>query len=50
MVERKLERIAHVVADHGGRTAERADESDLDRFLLGHSRARCEHESGARNQ
>jgi len=34
----------------GGRAAEGADESDLDRLLLGRSRARCEQQSGARDQ
>src|SRR5690242_5256761 len=50
MVERELERIAHVVADHGNRTTERADEPDLDCLLLGRSRARCEQQSCARGQ
>src|SRR6185503_6717754 len=39
-----------VVADHRNRTAERADETDLDCFLLGRSRARCEQQGGARRQ
>ena len=30
MVERELEGIAHVVADHGGRAAEGRDKADLD--------------------
>jgi hypothetical protein len=50
MVERELERIAHVVADHSGRTAEGRDEPDLDGFLLGHCRARGERQGGPRNQ
>jgi hypothetical protein len=31
MIERELERVAHVVADHCGRAAECRDEADLDR-------------------
>ncbi len=33
MVERKFERVAHVVADDGSRAAEGRDEADLDRSL-----------------
>ena len=33
MIERELERIAHVVADHRGRAAEGRDEADLDRLV-----------------
>jgi hypothetical protein len=50
MIERKLERVAHVVADHRNWTAECADDPDFDCFLLSRSRARCEQESGARGQ
>jgi hypothetical protein len=50
VVEREFERVAHIVADHGHRTAERRDESDLDRFLLGHGRPGGEQQSGARGQ
>ena len=38
MIERELEGVAHVVADHGGRTAEGRDIADLDCFLLGQGR------------
>jgi hypothetical protein len=40
VIERELEGIAHIVADGGGRTAETADEPDLDGLLLG-ERRRC---------
>jgi len=50
MVERELEAVAHVVADHGHRATESRDESDLDGFLLGHGRARGERQSDARGQ
>ena len=50
VVERELERVAHVLTDDGNWTAERADEADLDGFLLGQGRARCEQQSGARGQ
>jgi hypothetical protein len=45
MIEPKLEGIAHVVADRGRRAGERADEADLDRFVLscGGSRQEREH-------
>jgi hypothetical protein len=42
MVERELERIAHVVADHGGRAAERRDKADLDG--IPRQRGTCQHE------
>src|SRR5262249_51220880 len=42
MVERQLEGVAHVVADHRGRAAERADEADLDAPLLRRRRHRRE--------
>ena len=41
MIERELERVAHVVADRGDRAAERADEADLDGLLLGERGRRC---------
>jgi hypothetical protein len=41
VIERQFERVAHVVADDGDRAAKRADEADLDRFVLGRSRTRC---------
>ena len=50
VVERELERVAHVIADGRGRTAERRDKADFDRFLLGYGRARGEQQSRARNQ
>ena len=51
MVEAELERIAHVVADRGGRAAERRDEADLDglllrRCLLNHGRRRDQRQRG----
>ena len=46
MVEPELERVAHIVADGGGRAAECADEADLDRLLLGHRRSRDKRERG----
>src|SRR5262245_63613200 len=50
MIERELEGIAHVIADHRDRTAERADKTDFDCFLLGCRRARRKQQSGARRQ
>ena len=50
MIECELERITHVLADDGNRTAKCADEADLDGFLLGHGRTRCEQQRGARGQ
>src|SRR5206468_3882537 len=51
MVEGKLDGIAHVVADDGGRAAEGADEADLHVSLLGRSRRGREHgERGSRKQ
>jgi hypothetical protein len=50
MIQREFKRIAHIVADHRYGTAERADEADLDRFLLGRCWARCEQQSSARGQ
>ncbi len=51
MVETELEGVAHIVADHGGRAAERADEADLDGLLLGrcvlnHGRPRRQRQRG----
>jgi hypothetical protein len=48
MIEAEFERIFHVVADRGDRTAERADEADLDRLLLRKRRScdKREHGSG----
>src|SRR5262249_52340949 len=43
MVERKLDRVSHVVADHGGRAAERAFETYFSASLLGRSRCGREH-------
>jgi hypothetical protein len=46
MVKPELERVAHVVADGGGRAAECADEADLHCLLLGHRRPRDKRERG----
>jgi hypothetical protein len=40
MVEREFERVAHILAYHCGRTAERADKSDLHALGLGESGGR----------
>ena len=50
VIKRELERVAHVIADGGGRAAERADEADLDGLLLGQSRCRREYEQRGRSQ
>jgi hypothetical protein len=50
MVEREFEGIAHVIADRGNRTAERADEADFYGFLLGRRRGRCKKRSRSRGQ
>jgi hypothetical protein len=50
MVKCELERVAHVIAHHGGRAAECADELDLHGFVLGDGRARPKSERGAKKQ
>jgi hypothetical protein len=50
MVQCELERVAHVVAHHGCRSAECADEPDLHGFVLGDRRARSKSEQGAKKQ
>ena len=49
MIERQLERVAHVVADDGNGPAEGADEPDFDRFVLGRHRTRCKQHGRARS-
>src|SRR5207249_10795705 len=51
VIERKLDGIAHIVADDSGRAAEGADEADLHASLLGRCRRGREHgERGSRKQ
>ncbi len=48
MVEPKLKRIFHVVADRSRRTGKGRNETDLHRFLLAHRRPGGERQHGAR--
>src|SRR5262249_41708944 len=51
VVERELNRVAHIVADDSGRAAEGTDKADLDASLLGRSRRGREHgKRGSRKQ
>src|SRR5262249_9060380 len=50
MVERQLERVAHIVANHSGWPAEGRHKSNLDRFILCRRRTRCEQQRGAHGQ
>ena len=40
MIEAELERVAHIVADHGDRAAKARNEADFDRLLLRYRRHR----------
>ena len=50
MVERELERVAHVVADDRGRAAEGRDKADLDGLLLRQGRRGPEQQERGRRE